>query len=703
MRPTPPQITQFVPSSREFGKQDSDQFMRESTFKEATRTKQPLLDNDITICKEKRFTLNSENTQPRGLGIRRQEKKRGFSMKNESIPLTPRTNGKSLRNERTEYPLTPLSLDHSSRRKADGFPDDLWEATIQPSLNRSLEGPEMVSAQDIKKIDASFVQLAPLEYPHNVINPSDCSLQLPATSTNECCNDIRADYDEGDVEKPNPQIKQTGPGSQFWPLKTSKNLCGDISASPIRLERHDATPNVTVACKYSSPSDSTPSNVIVRKGEGFNTEDSHGVSRDDDIKSDVCQQMNRVHGLVQRPELRKCAEGDQAWVTKDFKNVSHRTGQDWKYKTEAAAREQPVRKIHLTPSGKIESDCVFAESFSTACAIENYICLKKGVNLRSQQTASHHFPIMKPAVHDDLDEKKSEDFGVNTNTESCSVLPSMEKSHYAIPNAGYFVISTDLLRNRKLAYGIQRLCPGANLIERDFPLPQSHRNRHQARPDNTSNLLDSTLDEADITVSPGTGIILTTLQRIGQCSLPGQPIRFIVRERIARVAPRYERLLVLIGADNVRSCAMNEKGNAETCLADSHYKAVAEFMGFCATLKQDTQAIFIAGTEQHLIEWIVAMMVKYGVSDPRIKLIPEETIGEIFLRRAGFNSYAAQVILGELGGQGVAAESHQTASREGGLTAFMEMSVEQRVKTFEKIFGGSNLLGMVGAHLDARW
>lgn len=343
---------------------------------------------------------------------------------------------------------------------------------------------------------------------------------------------------------------------------------------------------------------------------------------------------------------------------------------------------------------------LLAGSFSMPYSLQNYIYLRKEKNSKPQRTLSHYFPVIKPLVGDNTcKDDKTEISRPIKNVESHTAILSIAKPQYTTPTGHrYFVVSTRFLGNRKLACRIQRLYPGAEFIERDH-WPSASRSHHCA--DSASRLIDNNSDEADITISPGTGIILTTLQKIRQCSLPGQAVRLIVRERVAEVAPRYERLLILVGKDNILEYATNESDNVAPFEVDSDYEAVTDFIGFCSSLKYEVQAMFIAGKEEQLAEWIVALMVKHAGDDVGIKLISEETRWELFLRRAGFNSFAAQAILG-IPPEPSAAARVSTAENVG-LVAFLKMSVEERIARFEEMFGGSELLKRVSSQLDARW
>ena len=91
-------------------------------------------------------------------------------------------------------------------------------------------------------------------------------------------------------------------------------------------------------------------------------------------------------------------------------------------------------------------------------------------------------------------------------------------------------------------------------------------------------------------------------------------------------------------------------------------------------------------------------------ADQGIKLLQDETLWEVFLRRAGLNAFAAQAILARL----KAPDQNEVDTVDAqetnfGLTAFIKMSVEERYTQFETLLGGRRLLRRVSQVLDATW
>lgn len=211
---------------------------------------------------------------------------------------------------------------------------------------------------------------------------------------------------------------------------------------------------------------------------------------------------------------------------------------------------------------------------------------------------------------------------------------------------GTFIASTTLLSERRLFRGIKDLYPTATIIERDFtvPIPDTFNDIPQA-PDSDP--------EADLLLSPLSGVILTTLQKIRQAPLPGHALSS-TRQRVADVALLYEHLFVLV-LGTVRS------SDAET---------IAGFMSFAAALRLRVYVRVIPDGGDDAASWAVALMVREGSP---VRLLEEETLWERFLRRAGLNAFAAQVVLRE--------------RREVGLRGVLKMEGEERRRLFVDVAG----------------
>ncbi|KAB5532770.1 hypothetical protein GE09DRAFT_1227946 [Coniochaeta sp. 2T2.1] len=256
---------------------------------------------------------------------------------------------------------------------------------------------------------------------------------------------------------------------------------------------------------------------------------------------------------------------------------------------------------------------------------------------------------------------------------------------------------TAVTLSRTMITHLERFLPGIQMIDRDYNahntsvwMPGSVRR---------SEVVASALaNEADLILSPSTGIILTTMIKVRQRYMPGgsRSQRPHLTTRVEAVAARYERLIVLVSEDN----RLDESAND---LASADAAAFADFQGFAAALSCEVVVMYVGGGPETLAKWAAAMVARYaaGSIDLQGYLMQMETEWELFLRRAGMNVYAAQVVLGML--RAPVGEPVIGADGMSGLPAFVTMSQQERIAMFEAVMGGRRVLGSVGRLLDASW
>ena len=177
----------------------------------------------------------------------------------------------------------------------------------------------------------------------------------------------------------------------------------------------------------------------------------------------------------------------------------------------------------------------------------------------------------------------------------------------AIPSnapAQSFIISTELLRSqRSLVRVIDQRYKEAKFFERDF-------------------FAIATAKEADILVSPATGIVITTLQKIRQRALPGEAKRvFGPKERLLELSVRYERIILLV-SDGATSSAINGMMRQ---LDSRDCDAITELTGHVSSLDAYVQVIYVGGGEEELAQWVVSCMLQYGIKEKGLQLLQEET------------------------------------------------------------------------------
>ncbi|KAI4743571.1 hypothetical protein E4T50_06003 [Aureobasidium sp. EXF-12298] len=247
-----------------------------------------------------------------------------------------------------------------------------------------------------------------------------------------------------------------------------------------------------------------------------------------------------------------------------------------------------------------------------------------------------------------------------------------------------FVLSSTMFVRRSLIKEISHLSSMAEYIERDFTSARVLRGMSSPA---------SGVEEADIILAPGHGLMLITLQRLMQKSLPGQVVRNVIRERIIQLARRYERLIVMVHEDgsSSRQRPLDNRDSSE----------LASLINFCAALSHDIQVMYIPGDESALATWIVASMVRFGLDDPELQLAQDESSWELFLRKAGMDVFAAQFILIKLKAPDPVPASSTTQYY--GLPAFVMMNEAERIRKFSTYFGGEKILRKVSMAIDGSW
>ena len=253
-----------------------------------------------------------------------------------------------------------------------------------------------------------------------------------------------------------------------------------------------------------------------------------------------------------------------------------------------------------------------------------------------------------------------------------------------------FVVSSSLLQQRGVLKHIEQLHPKAEMVYRDYTLPHS------------------IAGEAEIILSPSTGLIFTTLQEVKQRALPGQPERSLVKERVATLQLRYERLVVLVSEGLSRE--MEELGSSRPD-DPRDAEALETFEQFASKLEGDVVVRYVRGGETALACSTVMEMANYGlphgsVDIGDIKPMAQETSWEVFLRRAGFNPFAAQAIVAWLQkplNVPVAPTPPAKSVSAVGLPRFILMSEEERVRSFQALMGGSRILITASKLMGQAW
>ncbi|KAL2258491.1 hypothetical protein VTK26DRAFT_8174 [Humicola hyalothermophila] len=255
------------------------------------------------------------------------------------------------------------------------------------------------------------------------------------------------------------------------------------------------------------------------------------------------------------------------------------------------------------------------------------------------------------------------------------------------------VISSTL--SKSLISHLETLIPGIEPIHRNYGRHEDHG--------------------ADLVISPATGILLTTMVKLRQKPMPPSDnpphsgnITTPFCNTAAAVAARHERLIVLVSEGNKHS-------ETTSPLSQSDARALAEFQGFAAglQLRQQTEirVVYVGGGIETLARWVAASVCdewnagREEAAGVKVRdlLLPVETYWEVFLRRAGMNAFAAQVVLGRLKVPDGQPAIGGTGGELCGLPLFVTMSRERRIESFQELLGGRRVLDRVSEAIDEPW
>ncbi|KAI9888982.1 MAG: hypothetical protein M1814_006099 [Vezdaea aestivalis] len=360
--------------------------------------------------------------------------------------------------------------------------------------------------------------------------------------------------------------------------------------------------------------------------------------------------------------------------------------------------EGTTQEPHLNGNGQEENGHLLEEpapEVSKADRLNAFVIVRTGFipkssgsKVRESAAQPKSAPAMKPSI------VWSGELVLSPTAEpKASELPALEvPSSYV-----HFIISSTLLTTLSLARRIRTLFPSAQLLERDF---------HGFSIDDPM----ATAVEADMILSPSTGLLWGSLSSLAQKPLPGREREGNkVHKRIMAAARRYEKLVVLICEGRASSSTRPLPTSAEINkvheeprvpwgnLSPHDAMNLVEVMGIAAGLRDDVEILYVPGGEAELANWIVRMMARFGVAGESVELLEDVTEWELFLRRVGMNAYAAQVVLATLKRP---AESDN--KRIYGLKAFVLMSRNERIYLFERLLGGRKVLELVSSVLDVR-
>jgi hypothetical protein len=333
------------------------------------------------------------------------------------------------------------------------------------------------------------------------------------------------------------------------------------------------------------------------------------------------------------------------------------------------------------------------ETFSAENSLENYLEVRGTKKPKLMDSCYFGAKVTKPSTSN-VPSRMSDQVTIQLHSRKSplTMTDPLPTPNIQLPATKFGVIvASGLLKHRALMRQIGIHLPSLEFVERDF----SAHNSTMWIPGSVtrSPIVSPLASEADLLVSGSTGFIITTLQKIKQKLLPGQKGRTEIRDRIEKVSLRYEKLFVFV-SEGRRDETTNGLGESD-CLA------LGELTGFSLGLNSFITIQFVAGGEKTLAQWIANAVVQNKVAVP-LELLAEETHWELFLRRAGMNAFAAQIIISELKASDSVCPTIPTVTGQSGLAAFVRMERMERISRF-KNFCGWNLLERVSAVIDRDW
>lgn len=289
--------------------------------------------------------------------------------------------------------------------------------------------------------------------------------------------------------------------------------------------------------------------------------------------------------------------------------------------SEAPPTPQHSRRSVLATQGNtveapIDSDTslMFGGKFSASAALENFMAMH-GMTAKQSKKHLEDTPNQptststRPPIHsiDRSDERSRHNPPIDSLVEAKPRMHPQPK----LPSlqACSFIMSSTLLQKRGLSKQIESLYPSAEFVSRDFNLPHS------------------IAEEADLLLSPSTGLIVTTLQQAKQRALPGHSDHSPIKRRIFALQYRYERLVLIIS----EGLSQDMENRAYRRPVDTRdQEAVAYFEKATSQVENELIVRYVPGGEQALARSIVEEMAKYGLphgsSDTGdIKPLPDET------------------------------------------------------------------------------
>ncbi|KAJ5643443.1 uncharacterized protein N7484_005950 [Penicillium longicatenatum] len=391
------------------------------------------------------------------------------------------------------------------------------------------------------------------------------------------------------------------------------------------------------------------------------------------------------------------------------------------------------------PTAVLETSCISSIGpFSKGLGSLSTFMESRGVVPANGSTSSAYFP------RHDTNKVNEQQHQENQRVPSALEKAIFEPSTY--PNA---VITLDIIKSQfatmtsdlLLFLSMDLLKTHLQIVQfleqqRDPPRLIYREYKQSSAPSNPGSFqYQQTPPEADFIIAPDVGIILSSSHSLTQVFLPGHrpedpyirsnpDITSPLRERIFRLAPRYETLYLLINHPSPKLGAQTNILPAEELrMNDSTQECLQSLILFCDSLSHSTTIIPVhtSISPEQTGNWILTLTAIHAHSLPKFAIRApdpdpimnyvgsaqrftlnqiikdDETKWEVFLRAIGLNPFAARAVLDIID-----AEVHPTTAsenveldsfpvniseKESALATFIEMKPEERLRRFQGLIG----------------
>ncbi|GIJ92019.1 hypothetical protein Asppvi_010994 [Aspergillus pseudoviridinutans] len=627
------------------------------------------------------------------------------------------------------------------------------------------------NSEDIQlQTDLSIPKLANPDNPSEDEEPASHSARLIEPEVSEEEPEWLAT--EAPVEEDTAVFVQCGPPSispsaTCYSSHTNDSACeASLQCSNIDLEKSDAHSSAHefhASSTHGLANKRSLSSITVEAGI---VSTDQNVPTPPVLDSQLITKLGQSPSRLQRSNKRAFMVGDSGLTAPDQTRLLTNTSptvtdqplQQRKRKRQLT-NESSVRASQSEQQGKQKQPAV--PSFTTLGSLAAFMETRGRNEKRHTVTQSPYFPgkISTDGVSKQLSKAVSAE-----KPRSClkepdksdngpDIIPTatqLPHFHQQMGERPILFLSTALLKSHlRLVRCLEGMAGQPAIVYRDYNHNNSGSEPHGKHTTSRMNSNPTLQFEADIIISPSTGIILTTSQATTQLYLPGHKsthaetniecINSPLRERIFLLAPRYERIYLFICHSVPSSKKLQVKQSGPT--ADKRVLgSIASLTAFCNSMSAyaTISPLLLPSCPETVAGWVLSLANKHiarlpenptripsgtsftPINPPReSRLSPEmmrrTTVWELFLRQAGLNPYAAQAVLAFLRREDEEERAYirytsrtaasPSSGEDGGgqgLARFIEMAPGRRREVFGELIG-DRMMGRINHILDKDW